>query len=322
MILLTGGTGFVGRHLVLQFVADGRQVRVLSRVPGRIVLPDGVSWAKGDLTDPASLHTALSDVDTIVHAGAMLGDGPTPDAALERVNTGGTEALARVARDMGRVRRFVHISSAGVYGDGGTASPHQESDIPVPVTPYERSKLSAEQALAKTLEGSKIQWTILRPQGLYGPDRPATVAFFRMVAEKRLWLHGPAHVVVHPTHIADLTAAVRVVLARDDLQHEVINIGGARGLEYCELISLIGARVGHVPYQLCAPRWTGHVATFTSRLWGAAGKPPALLERHSRKWINRAVNIEKARRLLGFEPLTLESGLDHTVAELRRRALL
>lgn len=322
MILLTGGTGFVGRHLARQFVADGRRVRVLSRTPGRISFPDDVSLAQGDLTDPASLRSALSDVNTVVHAGAVLRDGSTPDSsALGRVNVGGTEALARAARDLG-VRHFIHISSGGVYGDGNTGSPHQEGDTPFPVTPYERSKLSAEQALVATLEGSRTRWTILRPQGLYGPDRPETVAFFRTVAQRAWWLHGPAHLVVHPTHIDDLTAAVRLVLDRDDLQHQVINIGGARWLEYRELISMTGARVGHVPYQLCAPPWTGQIAAVISRAWGAAVPPPALLARLARVWVNRAVSIEKARRLLRFQPLTLESGLDQTVAELRRRELL
>jgi nucleoside-diphosphate-sugar epimerase len=321
VILLTGGTGFAGRHLALEFVAAGRQVRVLSRTPGRVILPDAVSWAQGDLTDPDSLREALCDVDTVVHAGAVLRDGLTPDIALERVNTGGTEALARVARDMG-VRRFVHISSAGVYGDGRTASPHRESDTPVPGTPYERSKLSAEQALIATLEGSKVHWTILRPQGLYGPDRPATAAFFRMVAQKRFWLHGPAHVIVHPTHIADLTVAVRLVLDRNDLHHEVINIGGARSLEFQELISLIGVCVGRVPFQLSIPRWTRPLAALASQAWAAAGKPPALFARFSRAWVNRAVSIENARRLLGFAPVALEWGLDRTAAELRRQGLL
>ena len=321
MILLTGGTGFVGHHLARQFVTDDRRVRVLSRTPGRIVLPDGVSWALGNLTDLASLRSALRDVETVVHAGAVLHDGLTPDTSLERVNTGGTETLARVARDMG-VRQFVHISSAGVYGDGCTPSPHRESDIPVPGTPYERSKLSAEQTLITTLEGSQVNWTILRPQGLYGPDRPATAAFFRMVARKRLWLHGPAHVVVHPTHITDLTAAVRLVLDRNDLQHQVINIGGARWLEYSELISITGAFVGHLPYQLRAPRWTTQLAAVASRVWRVAGTPSAFVEKLSRTSINRAVSIEKAHRLLGFEPLALESGIDQTATELRRRALL
>ena len=321
MILLTGGTGFVGRHLARQFIADARRVRILSRAPGRVALPDGVSWAQGDLADAESLRGALLDVRTVVHAAAVLPGERTPDASLERINAHGTETLARIARGMA-VRRFVHISSAGVYGDGFTASPHREDDTPAPATPYERSKLLAEQALDKALEGSRVSWTVLRPTGLYGSDRPATAAFFCKVAQKRLWLHGAAHVVVHPTHITDLTAAVRLVLDRNDLHREVINIGGARWLEYPELISLTGASIGHVPYQLCAPRWTEHITAVAARAWGAIGNPPAVLARLSRRWVNRSVSIEKARRLLGFEPLALESGLDQTAAELRGVALL
>lgn len=321
MILLTGGTGFVGRHLVQQFIADGHHVRVLSRTPGRIALPASASWVLGDLTDPDSLPAALCDVDIVVHAGGVLHEGSRSEASLERVNVGGTKAIARVARDSG-VRKFVHISSAGVYGDGCTAAPHCESDTPAPVNPYERSKLSAEHALIATLEGSNVNWTILRPQGLYGPDRAATVDFFRAVATKRLWLHGPSRVVVHPTHIGDLTAAVQLVLDRNDLQHEIINIGGARWLEYCELVSLTGTSVGHVPFQICAPRWTRQIAAFTARAVRSVGRRHAPIERLSRAWINRAVSIEKARRLLGFEPLALESGLNQTATELRRRVLL
>ncbi len=294
---------------------------MLSRTLGRVTLPDAVSWVQGDLTDPASLKAALRDVRVVVHTAALLPGGQIPNAEFERVNAGGTESLARAARDMG-IQQFIHIGSAGVYGDGRTASPHQESGITAPSTPYEKSKLSSEQALTAALEGSRIHWTILRPQGLYGPDRPATAAFFRMVAQKKLWLHGPAHVVVHPTHIADLAAAVGLVLDRNDLQREVINIGGARALEYHELISLTGARVGHVPFQLCAPPWISQIAALTSRALAAVGKPPALLARLSHTWVNRGVSIEKARRLLGFEPLSLESGLDQTAAELSRRGLI
>ena len=321
MILLTGGTGFVGRHLATQFVADGRRVRVLSRAPAREVLPDAVSWAQGDLADPASLRAALRNVQTVVHAAALLHGGQMPDTAFEQVNAGGTESLARAAREMG-VRRFLHIGSAGVYGDGFTATPHRESDVPGPGTPYERSKLSAERALATALEGSVVQWTILRPQGLYGYDRPETAAFFRAVARRRFWFHGPARVIVHPTHIDDLVAAVRLVVDREDLRGTLINVGGARPLEFRELISLIGKRVGHTPYQVSAPLPVARVAALAARAWAAAGKPPAMLARLSRVLINRAVSIEKARSLLGFEPVTLEWGLDRTAAELRRAGRL
>lgn len=317
MILLTGGTGFVGRHLARQFSSDRSAVRVLSRQPGRVPLPEGISWVQGDLGDASSLHSALRGVETVVHAAAVVPGGATPDEALERVNADGTRALADAARAEG-VRRFVHISSAGVYGDGRAAVPHRESDPTSPGTAYERSKLAGERTLANALDGAEVSWTILRPQGLYGSDRPATTAFFREVGRRRFWLHGPARVLVHPTHVQDLASAVRLVINREDLSHEVINIGGDRAVEFRELIALIGARVGHVPAQYTAPRWTGEVAARIARLWSTAGQPPASLARMARGWVNRAVSIDKARRLLGFEPSTLEHGLEQTVQELLR----
>ena len=321
MILLTGGTGFVGRHLARQLIADGRRVRVLSRTPGRVALPDAVSWAQGDLADVASLRVALRDVRTVVHAAAVLPSGQASDALLERVNADGTESLARLARDIG-VRQFIHISSAEVYGDGYTAVPHLEGDTPHPGTPYQRSKLSAEHALTATFEGTDIRRIILRPPILYGPDGPATAAFFREVAHRRFWLHGPARAVMQPTYIADLAAAVRLVIDRDDLQHEVINVGGARSLEFRQWISLVGKRVGRTPFQLSAPRWTRRLGALAERAWRSAGQPPALLLRLARTWINTSVSIEKAREVLGFEPVTLEWGLDQTVAGLRKEGLL
>ena len=321
MILLTGGTGFVGRHLASQFVTDGRRVRVLSRAPGRVPLPDAVSWARGDLAEPATLQGALRDVSIVVHAAAAMPDGQTRAAHLEQVNAGGTNTLARAAREAG-VRQFIHISSAGVYGDGSSTAPHCENGALNPGTPYEQSKLSAEEALTSALDGSDVHWTILRPQGLYGSDRPATAEFFRSVARRRFWLHGPTRVIVHPTHIRDLTSAVRLVVHRDDLHHEVINVGGAQALEFRELISLIGMRVGHTPYQFFAPRPAAQLAAVAARALAVAGNPPAILARICRVLVNRAVSIEKARSLLGFEPVALEWGLDQTVSDVRRNGLL
>jgi nucleoside-diphosphate-sugar epimerase len=319
VILVTGGTGFVGRHLVARLLTDGFSVRVLSRGPGATARPEGLEWAQGDLTVPASLAPALRGVDTVVHAGAVLGEAGAD--AYERVNVAGTRAIALAAREAG-VRRFVHVSSAGVYGDGDTGSPHAESDTPRPLTPYEKSKHAAEGALASALEGSAMRWTILRPQGLYGPDRPATQAFFRQVARSRLWLHGPARVVVHPTSIEDLASAVGRLMALDGLDRQIINIGGARALEFRELVSLVGRCMGRVPAQVCAPRWARMPAALLLRAWPARDAAPPSLQRCSRAWINRAVSTDKARRLIGFSPIDLEEGLRRTAALLREAGRL
>lgn len=315
MILITGGTGFVGQRLARQLTAEGRPVRILSRSPHRVALPDTVEWAPGDLTDPSSLCAALSGVETVVHLAAALPGGRVRTAGLQSTNVGGTEALASAARAAG-VQRFIHVSSAGVYGDGALEAPHGEADPPSPTTPYERSKLAAEQALETALQGSSVRWIILRPSGLYGPDRPATAAFFREVARRRLWLHGPTRVLVHPTHVLDLVGAIVRSLDRDDLQREVVNVGGACPVELQELIALVGARLGHQPLQFTLPTWCRNMAAKVAGVWSLWGEPPPLLQRLTRSRINRAISIEKARLLLGFEPVALEWGLDQTTAAL------
>ena len=316
MILLTGGTGFVGRHIITQFVADTRHVRVLTRTPGRAAFPDTVSWSEGDLANPESLRVAMRGIEVVIHAAAVLPGGPTSDERLTHANAEGTGALARAAREAG-VQRFIHIGSAGVYGDGPTEVPHRETDIPQAGTPYERSKLAAERALQSALEGSDVAWTILRAAGLYGADRPATVAFFQEVARKRVWIHGPARVIIHPTHVSDLVGAVRLVMDREILNREVLNVGGERPLEFRELIALIGEKIGHGPPQFSMPGWFGRIVGPIASHW-PGGKPPVVVERISRRILNRAVSIERARSLLGFAPVALDWGLDQTAKDLHR----
>lgn len=315
MILLTGGTGFVGRHLMQGLVGKGGPIRVLSRRAAPPTTPPGVEWAVGDLADDASLRAAMRGVDTVVHAAAIVPATGRARGPMHEVNVAGTAALARAAR-CANVHRFIHVSSAGVYGDGDGPTAHRETDTPMPATAYERSKLAAEVALTGELSGGPTRWIMLRPQGLYAADRPATVAQFLEISRRRVWLHGPARTVVHPTHIDDLVAAVCCVLARTNLHGEVINIGGERALEYSELIALIGRRVNHTPLQIQAPAVTGVIARAVESVWSQFGAAPPALARQARRWINRAVDIAKARDLLHYQPISLETGLGRTAAAL------
>lgn len=293
----------------------------MTRSPVPLGLPDAVECVAGDLTEPASLVGPLTGIRTIVHLAALVAPPSGADHHLKAVNVRGTDALARAARTAG-VARFIHVSSAGVYGEGSEAEPHRETDLPSPATPYEHSKLAAERALESVCSGSEISWSILRPTGVYGADRPATTAFFRSVARKRLWLHGPSRVLVHPTYVADLVGAIDQALCRGGLHREILNVGGERPLEFRELIRMVGARVGRRPLQLGAPAWGTTIARAAARCWRAPRRPPAALVRWSRPLVNRTVSIERARALLGFDPVALEWGLDTTAAELRRSGLL
>lgn len=286
-------------------------------------MPAPVEVVPGDLADEPSLRAALAGVQVVIHAAASVGEGRS-EADLMRTNAEGTGRLARVALRCG-VPRFIHLSSAAVYGDEAVAKRHGEDDPLNARSPYQRSKLAAEVALAQALAqahgSATMHWTILRPAGLYGPDRPQTQAFFREVARRKVWLHAAAPAVLQPTHVDDLVQAVDLALRHEGSRGEAINVGGSRALTYPELIALVAARVGARPLQLHAPRWARRVAAGAARIrpgWGAA----APLVRLGREGPNSAVDIGKARRLLGFEPMPLEAGLDRTVAEMRAAGML
>ena len=293
MILITGGTGFVGRHLIDRCTAERLPLRVLSRRAAPASLPAGVTWSMGDLTDVATLRGALMGVSTFIHAAAVLPSSRTDEAEFRRVNVTGTTTLAGLAREAA-VRRFVLISTAGVYGDAAPV-PRTETDATAPSDTYSRSKLESEQAMRRALDGSGVRWTILRPPGLYAGDRDETATLVHTIATRRVWLHGTTRVILQPTHVDDVVHAALAVATRDDLGGDVLNIGGARSLVYQDLIALLGARVGHTPLQLSAPR---------------------------RRTVDRSISIERARGLIAFAPTPLETGLDATVAELRRTGRL
>jgi UDP-glucose 4-epimerase len=308
VILVTGGTGFVGRHLVDALAARGDQVRVLTRSE-RTPPRTGVTMVVGDLADEPSLERAVRGARVVVHLAARLAHGVGDERAWYDFNVRTSATLATAAKRAG-VQRFIHVSSGGVYGDGVSATPHAEADPPRPGNAYERSKLAAEQATVESLASSATSCAILRPAGIYGRGRPATMRFFDEVRRRRLWVHPTPNVIVHPTHVSDVVQACMRLLDRPDVAG-VLNIGGARALPFQELVALTAAALGVKARQLVVPAAVGRpLGRVASSLLAAARLPaPAALERAARPYVNRALDTTLARTRLGFVPIELGAGL-------------
>jgi 2-alkyl-3-oxoalkanoate reductase len=138
----------------------------------------GLSLCEGALDDPDSLPSALQGVEAVIHcAGAIKAkniDG------FMRVNRDGPDHLVRAAvRHAPKLRRFVHVSTAGVMGAGRPGHRHRVDDPPAPATHYGESKLAGERALLA--HKSEIPIVILRPPAIYGPRDREILAFFKMV---------------------------------------------------------------------------------------------------------------------------------------------
>ncbi len=258
-------------------------------------------------------------VHLAAHVPGDTGDHP----ALHHVNVEGTRSLAVAAAAAG-VRRFVHLSSAGVYGLDCADRPLSENAPCRPVTPYQRSKAAAEAVLLDVLDGRVPLIVVLRPAEVYGSERPATRALFDTILHRRLWLHWPARHIMHPTHVTDVVHAIHRSAEVITSGVVVCNIGGERALPFPEFVALIATRAGrHLPLQGRAPSWLGGPFRLLSfpPLWRLVGMhPPALVERLATRALCRILDTSRARATLGFTPLPLEEGIDLTLAGLGIRA--
>lgn len=180
LVLLTGATGFVGRHVVADLLRRGYAVRAIVRNATSACLPDEVQVIEtGDLTPDFAWTAALEGVCHVVHAAGLAhADGHLAEARYDLLNTQVTLALARAAM-RANVRRFVFLSSIRAQAGFSAALPLSECDDPRPTDAYGRSKLAAERGLA----GLNIEWVALRPVVVYGPGVKANMSALMRLAQ-------------------------------------------------------------------------------------------------------------------------------------------
>ncbi|MEZ5499957.1 MAG: NAD(P)-dependent oxidoreductase [Steroidobacteraceae bacterium] len=314
-IAVTGATGVVGKALLRHVQAAGMRGVALSR--------QATPHASANLTRQVDLHRpqrlgqALAGCNIVVHlAGAIEGSA----AELYRANVLATKNLVEAARAE-QVECFVHVSSAGVYGERAGDLPFTESSTPNPQTDYERSKLDGEHAVIDTLAQTRTRFVLLRPTGVFADERAASIRFLREILERKWWLHAPPRLLVHPLPVDDLCRAIRLAIARPLPSGTLLNIAGERAIFLDEWIDLLARSAGSGLRQLRlggrAVRITAQgITTLADRLHVPV---PARLRRATQASMSRAVSIERARDLLGYDPQPLAAAAEAIVARILAR---
>lgn len=211
--LVTGGTGFIGSHLVADLLASGWTVRCLVRPTSNLRWLDGQSIqpVTGDLTSPdsAALRAALKDVSVVFHLG-----GTTASASEEgyaRVNVGGTRNVVDAMTAASPEALLVLGSSISAAGPVKGRHTLNETDTPRPISIYGKSKLAAEQLVEK----SGLKYAVVRPPPVYGPRDSGIFSLFRLVSM------GIAPHVASPdqklsiVHVSDLVRGIRSIAETD-----------------------------------------------------------------------------------------------------------
>lgn len=276
VILLAGGTGFIGRHLAERLRQRGHRVIVVRRSG-----PPTPDTVQGDFTrdlDATHWVSRLRDVEVVVNAVGILRE--RPEATFDAIHTRGPQALF-AACAMAGVRRVIQISALGA-DDGDTG--------------YFRSKRRADQFLA-TLP---LDWTIVQPSVVYGPGGTSARLFDMLASMPVIAVPGRGRQPVQPIHIDDLAHALANLIERDDLVRRRVALVGPRALELrtflLELRAALG--LGSAPVLPIPMSWM----RIGARLAGLL--PGSLLDRETLAMLERGNVAEPhaTRDLLGREP--------------------
>lgn len=310
-VLITGGTGFVGRALSSRVLLDGKwEPRVASRT-GSTALPHHIdAVVVPGLTPDANWREALTGIAVVVHVAArvhlMKDQASDPLEEFRSTNVRGTLNLARQAAEMG-VRRFVFLSSIKVNGEhtlpGQRFTPE---DDPAPEDAYGVSKHEAEQGLLALGRETGMEMVIVRPPLVYGPGVKGNfAALMRWVAKGIPW---PLGAVRHNRRslvgLDNLVDLLVTCLDHPAAANEIFLVSDEDDLSTTELLRRLGRAMGKPARLVPVPVW---LLRSSAMLLGKQAVAQRLLG-------SLQVDISKTRELLGWvPPVTVDEGLRRTV---------
>jgi len=314
-VLVTGGHGFLGSHLVDLLLKRGCRVRCLLR-PGRGEaalrgLP--VEIVRGDLRRAEGLEEAVQGVDAVYHLAGLIAARRPAD--FYEVNEKGTRRLAAaVARANPACSRFVLVSSQTAGGPSHDGTPVREEDPARPLTHYGRSKLAAEQALPAAL--GAVPHAILRAPAIYGPRDMAILPFFQMARSGlRPGLEGRGRR-FNLLHAGDVAEALLLAGTREEARNRLYYLSDGPGCSHGEVGEALSAAYGRRLFRVPLPDALLDLAgVLTDEFAGLAGRTPVFgrdkaKDLKARYWV---CSSQRARRELGWEPrIALREGMAAT----------
>jgi nucleoside-diphosphate-sugar epimerase len=326
-VLVTGGTGFVGAHLVRKLLSRGQQVTSLDKNPGLFddeLRSSGATLLTGSVTNASDVSRAMVGCELVYHLASPFGDIMQPDAVYWDIEVNGTRNVLEAASQQG-VRRVVHCSTQGVHG----IIEHPPGDENSPMAPrdyYCYSKVEGEKVVQEYLaRGMDI--VIVRPTSVYGPgDIRGWLKLYQMVARGWFLMIGSGRTLNHPVYVENLVDLFDLVAESPIAKGRVYLGGDEEPVTLNDLVrsvaQALGTQVRIIRFPSYQAAWYGaSIIESVSKTFGI--RPPVFRRRLSWFKTNRAFRIDRAKTELGYQPrVGLREGLARTAHWYRTEGYL
>ncbi len=314
VVLVTGATGFTGRHLVRTLCEAGATVRAIVRASSDTSeledLP--VTFFKGDVFDEDVIQEAMSGVNYVFHVAAAYREAKISDDMYWNVHVKSTHHMAEAALAQPDFKRFVHVSTMGVHGHIDKP-PATEDYRFAPGDKYQETKVEAELWIRDFSSTRSLPLTVVRPAAIYGPGDRRLLKVFKMARMKFVPMLGLGNKhLYHLIHVKDLVDFMILSATHEKTLGEVYVCGARDPITIPDMIRVIANKLGTSPRFLPLPVWpffiAGDLCELICKPLGI--EPPIYRRRVAFFTKDRAFDTSRLRDHTNFDySYTNESGL-------------
>lgn len=311
MILVTGGTGFIGSHLLDRLSQSAISTRcLLRRKNAARSLPVGIEECFGDLADGQGLEDALRNVDTVIHLA-----GVTKALHTDEYYAGNARATERLAGLIShRTIRFLHVSSLAAVGPSPDGTPVGEDALAHPLTHYGKSKLEGERIVRELVPGA----TIVRPPVVYGPRDTDVYQVLKSIARGVVLEITGGERWFSAIFVQDLVDGLLAAAGAPQAAGRTYFLAHPKPVSWTSLREAAARVIGREPRVLRVPMTVARTVAYGAEVWSRVQRKPGIISREkvreaeARWW---TCDTARAARELDFHaPTALEAGIARTLA--------